>query len=304
MRSYTIPPATLALYLLRKSLEKSPRPLGGRRREGEGHQEEPIGKPFHPDELALIVDHSGRRYLIRLRSDAEFHFHHGIIKHNAILDHDEGVHLATTLGKPAWAYRPRMQDYVIEMPRSSAIIYPKDIAFILMWADIFPGASVFEAGVGSGALAIGILRAIGPTGQLVSYETRPDMMEAARRNASGFLGETPNWTIRLKDAYESIDDGPFDRVVLDLPEPGRVAQQICRALVPGGLVCAYVPNVTQIQASAEAYGASGFGEIECYETLFRPWEFRGPTARPVRSMISHTGFLMFARRRPSAALAP
>jgi len=253
--------------------------------------------PFAAGELALLVDRNGRHYLVRLRAEGAFHFHQGIVPHDDIIGQDEGVCLSSSKGNLMWAYRPRMFDYLMEMPRSSAIIYPKDIAFILMWADVFPGARVFEAGVGSGALAIALLRAIGPSGSLVTYDARADMIETATRNAHSFVGETPNWTIRQRDVYEGIDDGPFDRIVLDLPEPGALASQTAAALVPGGIICSYVPNVTQVEATVAAYRSGGvFVEIETYETLFRPWRFRGQSARPSHYMVAHTGFITVARR--------
>ncbi len=211
--------------------------------------------PFTAGELALLVDRNGKQYLVRLRSEGTFHFHQGIVQHDDVIGHDEGVCLSTSKGNLVWAYRPRMFDYLMEMPRSSAIIYPKDIAFLLMWADIFPGARIFEAGVGSGALAIALIR------------------------------------------YDGIDDGPFDRIVLDLPDPGRLAPHTAQALVPGGIICSYVPNVTQVEATVSAYRSGGlFVEIETYETLFRPWRFRGQSARPAHYMVAHTGFLTIARR--------
>jgi tRNA (adenine57-N1/adenine58-N1)-methyltransferase len=190
-----------------------------------------------------------------------------------------------------------MHDFLMAMPRKSAIIYPKDIAFILLWADIFPGARVFECGVGSGALSIALLRAIGPTGSLVSYDARADMIEQGRRNAGVYLGDLSNWATHERDVNEGIVHGPFDRMLLDLPDPGRVTGHAVARLVPGGILCSYVPNITQVIASVEAYQASGaFSEIETYETVNRRWEFDGPTARPVRTMISHTGWLTIARK--------
>jgi tRNA (adenine57-N1/adenine58-N1)-methyltransferase catalytic subunit len=190
-----------------------------------------------------------------------------------------------------------MLDYIMEMHRQSAIVYPKDLSFLLMWADIFPGASVLEAGLGSGALSLAILRAIGPTGRLVSYEARTDMAHQARRNVAGFLGEQPQWTVKLRDVREGIDETGFDRVVLDLPDPGAIAEQVAQVLEPGGILCFYVPNVTQVQTGIEAYRAEGrFVQIESYEVSFRPWEFRDQSAHPSRSYIGHTGFLTFARR--------
>jgi tRNA (adenine57-N1/adenine58-N1)-methyltransferase catalytic subunit len=243
------------------------------------------------------MDRSGKHYLVRMREHGAFHFHLGVVKHDDILGHNEGVIAYSSLGKEVWAYRPRMHDFLMDMPRKSAIIYPKDIAFILLWADIFPGARVLESGVGSGALAIALLRALGPTGTLITYDLREDMIEHAKKNAQTFFGDTPNWTLRVKNVYEGIDDGPFDRIVLDVPDPGLVAPHVADGLTPGGILCSYVPNITQVLATAEAYQASRlFSEIETFETLYRRWDFRGATARPVRTMISHTGFLTVARR--------
>ena len=255
--------------------------------------------PLRPDELALLVDDKLKRYLVRLAPGGEFIFHNGRVRHDDLIGRDEGVRASTNLGRYVWAYRPRLRDYLLGMPRSSAIIYPKDIAFILLWADIFPGARVFESGLGSGALALGLLRAIGPSGRLVTYEARTDMVERATTNVRAFLGDSPNWLVRTRDVFGGIEDGPFDRIVLDLPDPGALAHEALRVLVPGGMICAYVPNVTQIQASVAAYQAThGCVEVQSFETLFRPWEFRGQTARPVHSMVSLTGFLMFARKGP------
>jgi tRNA (adenine57-N1/adenine58-N1)-methyltransferase len=242
------------------------------------------------------MDRSGKHYVFRLRGEGRFHFHQGYVEHDAIIGANPGCALRTSLGREIWAYRPRMHDYLMTMPRKSAIIYPKDIAFLLMWADIFPGARVFECGVGSGALSIALLRAIGATGRLVTYDLRQDMIEQASANVRAYLGETPNWNLCQRDVYEGIGHGPFDRVVLDIPDPGQAAGPVADALVPGGLVCSYVPNVTQVQATVEALRASGrFSEIETYEVANRRWEFDGPTARPVRTMISHTGWLTIAR---------
>lgn len=243
------------------------------------------------------MDRNGKHYVFRLREGGEYHFHLGGVQHDDIIGREEGVHLLTALGRPVWAYRPRLQDYLMHMPRNSAISYPKDIAFMLMWADIFPGARVFEAGAGSGALSLALLRAIGPEGTLLTYDARADMIERATENVRGWAGATPNWTLRQRNVYLGIDDGPFDRAVLDLPEPNHVAPHLARALTPGGIVCSYVPNVTQVGASVEGYRALGlFVEIETYEVWFRSWLFKDQSARPEHGMVGHTGFLTFARR--------
>ncbi len=261
--------------------------------------------PFRAGELILLIDRKGRRHLVRLEPGSEFHFHDGVIAHDDLIGNVEGVEVATRLGRPVRAYRPRMQDYLLAMPRASAVVYPKDVALVLMWGDIFPGAHVFEAGVGSGAVAIALLRAIGPTGTLVTYDRRGDMIAHAARNVRTFFGETPNWIVRKRDVAEGIVDGPFDRIVFDLPDPGAMAGAAADALVPGGVVSWFVPNVTQIRDSVAAYEATGrFAEIETFETIFRPWQFSGPTARPAQRMVGHTGFIGVARRRaPNHAAA-
>ncbi|MSQ24074.1 MAG: tRNA (adenine-N1)-methyltransferase [Chloroflexi bacterium] len=255
---------------------------------------------FSPGDFVLLTDRVGRHFLTRLRAQGEFHSHHGIVRHEDILGQEDGSRLSTSLGQPVWIFRPRLQDYLMQMPRSSTILYPKDIGTLLMWADIFPGAQVLEAGAGSGALALALLRAIGPEGHLTTYDIRTDMMEQAQRNVDNLLGPTANWTLQLQDIYQAIVDGPFDRIVLDVPEPGLVARHAVDALVPGGIICSFVPNVPQVQASVEAYRETRcFVQIETYETILRPWIVRGPSARPGPA-VGHTGFLTFARKGPAS----
>ncbi|MBI4212783.1 MAG: tRNA (adenine-N1)-methyltransferase [Chloroflexi bacterium] len=252
---------------------------------------------LQPDEFVLLIDRSGRHFLTRLREQGQFQCHQGILQHAAMVGQVEGTRLETSLGRPMWIFRPRLQDYLMEMPRSSTIVYPKDIGILLVWADIFPGARVLEAGAGSGALSMALLRAIGPTGQLITCDIRSDMIERARKNVANLLGPTPNWSLQLGDVYQETPGGPFDRMVLDLPEPGLVAPHAARVLVPGGILCSFVPNVPQVQMTVDAYRKThSFVQIETFEAQVRPWIFRGPTARPSHSSVSHTGFLTFARR--------
>ncbi len=257
-------------------------------------------EPFSIDEWALLVDRSGRHYLTRLRARGAFHCHHGVVPYEAIIGCEEGTRLETNLGRPLWAFRPRLQDYAMEMPRTATIVYPKDMAILLLWGDIFPGARVLEAGAGSGALSMTLLRAIGPTGRLTTYELRSDMIERSRSNVENLLGPQPNWELCQRDVYDGITHGPVDRVVLDVPEPGRAAEHAVEALVPGGIICSYVPNMPQVQATVEAYRATeGLIEIETYECILRPWVVHGPSARPAHATIGHTGFLTFARKGSS-----
>jgi tRNA (adenine57-N1/adenine58-N1)-methyltransferase catalytic subunit len=250
----------------------------------------------------MLIDRRDKRYPVRLQTGATFHFHGGHVGHDALIGADEGVEVESSKGYRLVAYRPRMVDHIMQMPRSTAIIYPKDIAPILLWADIYPGATVFESGIGSGALTTALLRAVGPHGRVIAYEQRAAFVERARTNVEAFLGPCPNLVIHERDAYEGIDERDLDRVLLDLPEPWQVIPSAAEALRPGGFLCAYSPSTTQVQTTVQTLRAHGFGDVETIETLYRPWHVQGQSVRPVQQMIGHTGFLTFARRLSGPAI--
>ncbi|HLI28027.1 MAG TPA: tRNA (adenine-N1)-methyltransferase [Chloroflexota bacterium] len=259
--------------------------------------------PLAPGETVLLVDRRDKRYVVRLLPGAVYHFHGGQVPHDALIGAEEGVEVTSSKGYKLVAYRPRLIDHIMQMPRHSAIIYPKDLGPILLWADIYPGATVFESGIGSGALTLALLRAVGPTGRVIVYERRADFIAAARANIAAFYGEPPNLLVHQRDTYEGIAERDLDRVLLDLPEPWLAVPAAAAALRPGGFLCAYTPSTTQVQAVVQALRAHGFGDIETFETLHRPWHVQGQSVRPAQQMVGHTGFLTFARRL-SAPLAP
>jgi tRNA (adenine57-N1/adenine58-N1)-methyltransferase catalytic subunit len=247
-------------------------------------------------ETVMLIDRRDKRYSIRLQAGAAFHFHGGHVAHDELIGHDEGVEVTSSKGYRLVAYRPRLLDHIMQMPRSTAIIYPKDLAAILLWADVYPGATVFESGMGSGALTLALLRAVGPHGRVIVYEVRPEFILRARENVEAFHGEAPNLTIHQRDVYAGIEERDLDRVLLDLPEPWQVIPSAAEALRPGGFLCAYSPSTTQVQTTVETLKAHGFGDVEAMETIFRPWHVQGQSVRPVQQMVGHTGFLTFARR--------
>ena len=190
------------------------------------------------------------------------------------------------------------------MPRGAQIIYPKDIAVILLWADIYPGAAVLEAGIGSGALTMGLLRAVGETGRVISYEIREDFLQRAEKNIGLYFGKLPpNLLTRLQDIYEGIEERGQDRIVLDLPEPWRLVGSAGDALRPGGILLSYLPTILQSSQLTEALHRDGrFSQIETIETLLRSWHIEGMSVRPDHRMVAHTGFITTARRiHPAAA---
>jgi tRNA (adenine57-N1/adenine58-N1)-methyltransferase len=199
-----------------------------------------------------------------------------------------------TCALPIW---PTFNQYILNLKRHAQIIYPKDIGPILLWADIFPGATVLEAGIGWGALTIKLLEAIGPDGRLISYEVREDFAESGKKTVTRFLGECPNLEIKVRDIYQGIDERDVDRIVLDLPEPWRVVPHAREALIPGGIVLSYLPSTIQVKQLVDALGEQdGFTEPEVFEVILRPWHVKGQSVRPVQWMFSHSAFLVVARK--------
>jgi tRNA (adenine57-N1/adenine58-N1)-methyltransferase catalytic subunit len=249
-------------------------------------------------EMVLLVDlRRGKRHLVTLRPGQAFHSDRGFIPHEALIGAPEAGVAVTTRGARYLALRPTLAEYVLEMPRGAQIIYPKDLATIALFADIGPGQTIVEAGLGSGALTLVLLRLVGPTGRVISYETREEFARRAQRNIEARLGPANPLTVRAADIYLGIEERDVDRVVLDLPEPWRLVETAAAALRPGGLLCAYVPTIPQAQRVHEALAAHpAFALAETFETLLRPWNIAGPSVRPSHRMVAHTGFLTLARR--------
>lgn len=263
-------------------------------------------EPFAEGEIVLLLDRAGNRRLVSLRVGARAHGHKGYLEHDQIIGQREGVTLHATGGKVYVAFRPRLADYALEMPRKTAIVYPKDVGIILVWADIYPGATTIESGLGSGSLTLALLRAVGPTGQVIVYEQRADLIPAALTNLRRYsepgtvpdeTADPPNLIVRNQDIYEGIVETDVDRLVLDLPEPWRVLPHALDALRSGAMIACYSPSIIQVQRTVEALEVTrGFGQIESLEVLYRPWHVKGQAVRPVQQMVSHTAFLTFARR--------
>jgi tRNA (adenine57-N1/adenine58-N1)-methyltransferase len=196
------------------------------------------------------------------------------------------------------AQRPLLADYVLSMPRGAQVVYPKDSAGIVAMADVFPGAHVVEAGVGSGALSMSLLRAVGEDGRLSSYERRADFAEIARANVERFFGGPhPAWSITVGSLQDSLVDTDVDRVVLDMLAPWECLDRVAGALRPGGVLCCYVATTTQLSTTVEAMRDHGrFTEPVAWETMQRGWHVEGLAVRPQHRMVGHTGFLCTTRR--------
>lgn len=253
-----------------------------------------MSRPFEAGERALLLDGKGRRYLVALAPGGEFHTHSGPVPHDELLGRDEGTTVRSARGARYLAVRPTLAEVVLKMPRGAQVIYPKDLGPLLILADVFPGARVLESGLGSGALSMALLRA---GADITGYELREDFLRRARANVAAFLGEAvlDRYRTELRDVYEGIDATELDRVVLDLPEPWRVAPHARGALRPGGLLVAYLPTIVQTATLRESLGEHGFGLAETIEVLQRSWHIEGQSVRPDHRMVAHTGFLTAAR---------
>jgi len=253
---------------------------------------------FAAGDRIQLTDPKGKLYSFTITPGKEWHTHKGWIVHDEIIGLPEGSVVATTAGLKFTAFKPLLADYVLTMPRGATIVYPKDAAMIIGLADIYPGARVLEAGVGSGALTISLLRAVGPTGKVNSIERRADFAENAHANVSNYFGEKPsNWSLSVGDLQDQNFESEYDRVVLDMLAPWECVDLAARALRPGGVFLAYVATTTQLSVTAEALKDDGrFTEPESSETIVRGWHHEGLAVRPQQRMIGHTGFLIQSRK--------
>ena len=265
-----------------------------------------MGIEFVEGERVQLTDPKGRLHTVTLTCGKQFHTHRGAIEHDALIGQPEGSLVSSTGGTVYLALRPLLADFVLSMPRGAAVIYPKDAAQIIGLGDIYPGASVIEAGAGSGALTCSLLRAVGPSGRVVSYDVRADHAEVAESNVTAFFGAHPaNWTLHIADVAEHSGGQAADRVVLDMLAPWQVLPAVSAALRPGGVLIGYVATTTQLSRLVEAVRVAGcFTEPVSWESMVRGWHVVGLAVRPEHRMIGHTAFLMSARKLAPGVVAP
>jgi tRNA (adenine57-N1/adenine58-N1)-methyltransferase catalytic subunit len=294
----------------------------------------PSRGPLRPGDQVQLTDPKGRKHLVTLACGQTFHTHRGSLAHDDLIGQPEGSVVKSSGGTPYVALRPLLSEFTLAMGRGAAVIYPKDAAQIVAFADVYPGARVLEAGAGSGALSCWLLRAVGADGLVASYERRADFAEVARRNVETFFGGPhPAWRLAVGDLADALpadalpadalpadgqpaDGQPggaegqqggevFDRAVLDMLAPWEYAGTVAALLVPGGLICCYVATTTQLSRITEALrGQGNFDEPTAWETLIRGWHVDGLAVRPEHRMIGHTGFMVTARRLADGVTPP
>ncbi|WP_026407078.1 tRNA (adenine-N1)-methyltransferase [Actinomyces gerencseriae] len=258
--------------------------------------------PFRYGERVQVTDSKGSRSTFLLDPRGCFQSRRGGFRHRDVVGLDEGTVLTTETGHELLLLRPLLADYVLSMPRGAQVVYPKDSGQVVAMGDIFPGATVLEAGVGSGALTMSLLSAIGESGRLLSIERRDDFARIAASNVdSWFEGHHPAWELRTGDFAEvtanHVADASVDRIVLDMLAPWENVGESARVLVPGGLLLAYAATTPQLSRTVEALRRCGlFTEPESWESMVRTWNVDGLSVRPDHRMVAHTGFLLTARR--------
>ncbi|GIE87787.1 tRNA (adenine-N1)-methyltransferase [Actinoplanes regularis] len=261
--------------------------------------------PFRAGDRVQLTDPKGRMHTIVLESGKAFHTHRGALEHDQLIGLPDGSVITATSGTQYLALRPLLSDYVLSMPRGAQVIYPKDAAQIVAMGDVFPGAKVLEAGAGSGALTCSLLRAVGETGEVHSYELRPDFAAIARKNVEAFFGGPhPAWHLHEGDVADNEITG-FDRIVLDMLTPWEALDMVERALIPGGVFIGYVATTPQLSELVEALRErGGWTEPRAWESLIRDWHADGLAVRPDHRMIAHTAFLISSRKLAPGVTAP
>ncbi len=252
---------------------------------------------FREGEIVIFLDHQERSYLQKLKPEGMLQTHRGNLPHAALIGQQPGISAKTTQGKEFFILRPSLMDFMMNMPRKSGIIYPKDTAYLLLHTDVKPGSRVVTAGVGSGALLLALAQQVGPTGFVWGYDIRQDMLDFAAKNLESFMGPVENVSLELEDVYQNIPAKQVNTIILDVPEPWQCLTAVTNALTPGGNLAVYTPTIIQAESTCAALRSTyNFGAIETIEILIRDWHIHNRSVRPNHRMVGHTGFLTFARR--------
>jgi tRNA (adenine57-N1/adenine58-N1)-methyltransferase len=258
---------------------------------------------FKPGDTLVLVDSKDRNYLVTIpQGQDEVKVMDDYVPAQDLLSLHEGALLETPRKKRRFlAFRPTIDQLVMNMPRNAQVIYPKDLGMLVHYADIAPGQTVLEIGTGHGALTMTLIRALGPEGRLISCDIRQDHLNRTRKNIAIFLGESrlKCWEPLLRDpAVEGMQGYEVDRVISDVPEPWDQCDAVAQCLRPGGVWVAYVPSVTQMtNLTEELKRHKGFSLVTCFETMQRYWHIKPPSVRPEHQMKAHTGFIITCRKR-------
>ena len=246
-------------------------------------------------DLAQLVGLRHKHFIITLQAGARFESHRGILQHDDLIGKPWGIQVFSHNGSPFFLLQPSLADLLTELPRTTQIMYPKDIGFILVTIGVGPGQKVMEAGTGSGSMTTALAYAVGPDGQVISYEVKPDVQNLARKNLNRF-GLADRVDFKLRDIQEGFDETDADSFFLDVPNPYDYTSQVRAALKPGGYLCCLLPTFNQVEKTLYSLRRENFAFIEVCEIMLRYYQPEPTKLRPTDRMVAHTGFLIFARR--------
>ena len=246
-------------------------------------------------DLAQLVGLRHKHFIVTLTSGAEFHSHRGIVQHDDLIGKPWGSQVFSHLGSPFFLLQPALSDLLIDLPRNTQIMYPKDIGFILISLGIGPGQRVIEAGTGSGSMTIALAFCVGNEGKVFSYEQRQEMQALALKNLQR-LGLESRIQFKLRDIKEGFDERNVDALFLDVSNPFDYMAQVREALKPGGFFCGLLPTVNQVTQLLQALRMNRFAFVEVCEIMLRYYKPEPGRLRPTDRMVAHTGYLVFGRR--------
>lgn len=246
-------------------------------------------------DLAELVGLRHKHFIITLQAGAKFETHRGVLLHDDLIGKPWGSQVFSHLGAPFFLLQPSLADLLVDLPRTTQILYPKDIGFILVTMGVGPGQKVLEAGTGSGSMTTALAYMVGEQGRVVSYEVRPDMQNLARKNLTRF-GLASRVDFKLRDIEQGFDETDADSFFLDVPNPYDYIAQVRAALKPGGFLCCLIPTFNQVEKTLVAMRLHKFAFIEVCEILLRYYKPEPARIRPTDRMVAHTGFLVFGRR--------
>jgi tRNA (adenine57-N1/adenine58-N1)-methyltransferase catalytic subunit len=249
----------------------------------------------HDGDLAQLVGLRHKHFILTLQAGAKFETHRGILQHDELIGKPWGTQVFSHINAPFFLLQPSLADLINELPRTTQILYPKDIGFILITMGIGPGQTVMEAGTGSGSMTTALAFAVGPQGRIISYEVKQDVQNLARKNLTRF-GLDTRVEFKLRDIQQGFDETNVDAFFLDVPNPYDYTGQVRAALTPGGYMCCLIPTFNQVEKTLLALRQNNFAFVEVCELLLRYYKPEPARIRPVDRMVAHTGFLVFARR--------
>jgi tRNA (adenine57-N1/adenine58-N1)-methyltransferase catalytic subunit len=255
----------------------------------------PYSSVARDGDLAQLVGLRHKHFIVPLKAGAKFETHRGILLHNDLIGKQWGTQVFSHMGSPFFLLQPSLGDLLIDLPRTTQILYPKDIGFIFVTMGIGPGQMVMEAGTGSGSMTTALAYTVGAAGRVISYEIKPDVQNLARKNVTRF-GLDSRVDFKLRDIQEGFDETDADSFFLDVPNPYDYMSQVRKALKPGGFLCCLIPTTNQVEKALLALRHANFAFVEVCEILLRFYQAEPNRLRPTDRMVAHTGYLVFARK--------